>query len=98
MPTFQGSNAHINPPHMYALSDGGPVKWSILTTFLIISSPRSRETVYLWSVNFCGSRDFCWTYHGRVLPYSDEMELEARGRHKKPKTTDNYKKGVLDGV
>ena len=52
----------------------------------------------MFVVRFCGSQDFCWTYHGRVLPYSDEMELEARGHHKKPKTTDNYKKGVFAGV
>lgn len=47
----------------------------------------------MFVVRFCGSRDFCWTYHGRVLPYSDD-DLEMRSHHKKPKATDNYKKGT----
>lgn len=49
----------------------------------------------MFVVRFCGSRDFCWTYHGRVLPYTDEAELEGMRGHKKPKASDNYKKGML---
>lgn len=45
----------------------------------------------MFVVRFCGSRDFCWTYHGRVLPYTDEAGLGYKG-HKKPKASDNYKK------
>lgn len=48
----------------------------------------------MFVVRFCGSRDFCWTYHGRVLPYTDETELDGmKSHHKKPKASDNYKKG-----
>lgn len=50
----------------------------------------------MFVVRFCGSRDFCWTYHGRVLPYTAEAELEGMRGHKKPKTSDdNYKKGAV---
>lgn len=49
----------------------------------------------MFVVRFCGSRDFCWTYHGRVLPYTYEADLEGMRGHKKPKTTDNYKKGAV---
>lgn len=48
----------------------------------------------MFVVRFCGSRDFCWTYHGRVIPYIDGSELEGiKSHHKKSKSSDNYKKG-----
>ena len=76
---------------------GGQVKWSILATFLIIFSPRSRETACLWSVSVAPE-----TSAGRSMGVCcltlTRWNWRLEDIIKKPKTTDNYKKGVLTGV
>ena len=46
----------------------------------------------MFVVRFCGSRDFCWTYHGRVIPYMGGNELDGI-KSKKAKASENYKRG-----
>ena len=29
----------------------------------------------MFVVKFCGSNDYCWTYHGRTLPYTLEEDV-----------------------
>ncbi len=54
----------------------------------------------MFVVRFCGSREFCWTYHGRVIPYTEEVD-SVEGQRKKIKSTmikstmDKYQQGWL---
>ena len=44
-------------------------------------------------VRFCGSQDFAWTYHGRVVPYTENFDYGAKP-HRKAKAADAaFKKG-----
>lgn len=53
----------------------------------------------MFVVRFCGSHDYCWTYHGRTLPYtySSEGGKISTGRKwlpaKKPGADVLYRKG-----
>lgn len=50
----------------------------------------------MFVVRFCGSREFCWTYHGRAIPYSEETEsVDGIRVSKKVKALDKYQTGTL---
>ena len=47
----------------------------------------------MFVVRFCGSQDFAWTYHGRIVPYTENFDIGQKP-HRKPKAADAaFKKG-----
>ena len=49
----------------------------------------------MFVVRFCGSQDFAWTYHGRIVPYTENFDIGQKP-HRKPKAADAaFKKGTF---
>jgi hypothetical protein len=50
----------------------------------------------MFVVRFCGSQDFAWTYHGRIVPYTENFDIGQKP-HRKPKAADAaFKKGKIN--
>ena len=53
----------------------------------------------MFVMRFCGSHDFCWTYHGRALPYIPPSEGQAAWRKTGLKSNDMaYQKGIVQCI
>lgn len=50
----------------------------------------------MFVMRFCGSHDFCWTYHGRALPYVPPSEGQAAWRKTGLKSNDMAYQKALD--
>jgi len=55
-----------------------------------ILSKKPGECMFV--VRFCGSKEYCWTYHGRVIPYTEDSD-SVDGIRKRVKTMDKYQQG-----